>query len=621
MFASLASRLTLKRLTIALLLLIGGLCIATASVISERFFQVASNNQSRALSAILQVASRDMLRKSEAYALEAAQDISQDKALKKAIKAGDKGAIPALLDEYFARTLVTTGVIEQARVRVYDPTLTLLGASHKGEATLSHYLPEAFRQQLVQRQGAARLKNAGFHWAYQGDSYYSAVVALGGLRLSGYVEVIIKPAHNLKAVAELIQAPIALVSATGERLYASDTWQAAEQAGDTFLLSHTLVDDSGNPGVTLQALRDNTAFIEQTRQVEITGILVMVAVIAVITLVALTLFSRWVFKPLNAISAAMQVFSQGDLSGDAPIRGLRDTQAIAEGLNHLIHSLRDQVHLIETSAREVAEASRHVSTTAQQTFRLSELQKQEMEQSATAISEMTMTSAEVARSAESAESHALQAQAAADHGRQVVNDSIRSVNALSEEVNQAAASLTELAGNVESIGSILEVIRGIAEQTNLLALNAAIEAARAGEQGRGFAVVADEVRSLAARTQESTQEIQGKIEQLQSGTASAVSVMARSRSQADNGVHQIDVAGQALGDIKQAVDNISQANTQIASAAEEQSSVSEEINRSVVSVNASATELADCCAQLSSASEQLSGSSRNLQAAIARFRL
>ncbi len=212
-------------------------------------------------------------------------------------------------------------------------------------------------------------------------------------------------------------------------------------------------------------------------------------------------------------------------------------------------------------------------------------QEGETNQVAAAMTELSASATEVANNTQQAAESAEKAQAAAGRGGSVVQEAVRSIEALAEQVEQSASVIQELHGESETIGSVLDVIRGIAEQTNLLALNAAIEAARAGEQGRGFAVVADEVRTLASRTQDATLEIQAMIERLQEGAGRAVSAMEHGRTGARKGVSQASEAGEALRAITEAVQDITEMNAHIASAAQQQSTVVDEINEHVSTIS------------------------------------
>jgi methyl-accepting chemotaxis protein len=236
------------------------------------------------------------------------------------------------------------------------------------------------------------------------------------------------------------------------------------------------------------------------------------------------------------------------------------------------------------------------------------------------MNEMTATVRDVAKNAELAAESAGEANALTQAGQGVVATTVTGIGALAQEIDGAAGTIQTVKEDSVKIGSVLDVIRGIAEQTNLLALNAAIEAARAGEQGRGFAVVADEVRTLASRTQGSTQEIQGMIKSLQSGTEQAVAVMESSRSKAQASVEQAHQAGASLTAISRAVNNISDMNAQIASAATEQESVSEEINRNITIISQVANESAQGAEQINAASQDLARLATELQSAVAQFK-
>ncbi|MCB1788494.1 MAG: hypothetical protein KDJ33_19730 [Gammaproteobacteria bacterium] len=238
-----------------------------------------------------------------------------------------------------------------------------------------------------------------------------------------------------------------------------------------------------------------------------------------------------------------------------------------------------------------------------------------------AVNELAATVQEVAKSASDAASSAGRADADARSGNARVQDSLASIHELAQDVARAAEVIQRLEGESEKVGSVLDVIRGIAEQTNLLALNAAIEAARAGEQGRGFAVVADEVRTLASRTQQSTTEIQAMIEQLQAGARSAVTVMTEGQKKVTLGVERAESVQQSLNEIAAAVASINDMNTQIASAAEEQTVVTEDINRNVTEINATAALSAQTAAEVSHASGTLSEQAEELDAVVKNFKI
>lgn len=294
---------------------------------------------------------------------------------------------------------------------------------------------------------------------------------------------------------------------------------------------------------------------------------------------------------------------------------------MGHAFNHMLAQFQEILGHISHAVTKQGETSLEMSTVTNQTTEGMERQRQETEMLATAMTEMAATAKDVANSAALASGAASDATRQANHGHRVVGDAIASINELAEEVEQAAEVIHKLEGDVEDIGSILEVIRSIADQTNLLALNAAIEAARAGEQGRGFAVVADEVRTLAQRTQESTEEIQSMILSLQERSRNAVSVMGRGRAQAKQGVERAALAGESLTAITDSVARINDMNTQIASAAEEQTAVSEEMNRNIISINQIATETAQGGQLVRQASEglnRLAGKSKSL---LAQFQL
>ncbi|VAW93355.1 Methyl-accepting chemotaxis sensor/transducer protein, partial [hydrothermal vent metagenome] len=327
-----------------------------------------------------------------------------------------------------------------------------------------------------------------------------------------------------------------------------------------------------------------------------------------------------VHKSVQHMHNASQQLAEGDLTARAQVSSHDEMGDIANSFNKMAERFSDTVQSIMASSAQLASAGEEMSAITLQTGKGIQETHSQADQLSTAMNEMTATVQVVAQHALDAANAATTANNESSQGRQIVNNAVDTINTLAEAIGHAGDAIQRVEADSDRIGTVLDVIRGIAEQTNLLALNAAIEAARAGEQGRGFAVVADEVRTLAGRTQESTQEIQEMIESLQAGSKEAVQLMEQSRKQTQTGVEQTARAGDALSTIADEVERINDMNTQIASAAKEQSAVAEEINRNVVSISQVADESAQGAEQTTRTSEELANLATDLQQVIAKFK-
>jgi len=331
--------------------------------------------------------------------------------------------------------------------------------------------------------------------------------------------------------------------------------------------------------------------------------------------------SRSIVAPLLETKSAMEDIASGngDLTKRIKVKGNDEIAQLANAFNHFAGKVQNIVKEVMGITERVASASERMTVVTDETRKGADRQLQETDEVAIAVNEMAAAGQEVARNANSAADAAHNADIAADVGRQVVGQTIESIDSLAREVKEAGQVINRVESDSESIGGVLDVIRGIAEQTNLLALNAAIEAARAGEQGRGFAVVADEVRTLASRTQQSTAEIQAMIERLQNGTREAVNVMEQSSKMAEVTVGQAAKAGTSLEEINAAVTVIKDLNSQIACSAEEQSSVAEEINQKVVRISDITDQTAAGTQQTASASNELNQLAETLKVLVGQF--
>lgn len=345
------------------------------------------------------------------------------------------------------------------------------------------------------------------------------------------------------------------------------------------------------------------------------------------SVVATVVFGFWVARglirqlggePIEAKTLAREILDgclKQKLRTDLP------PDSVMAAMAAMAARLREFASDVQRSAVELEQTSVELTASSQNTAQELDAQQQQTHQVAVAMNQMTATVADVARSAQDASQAAVSADQQTALGEDAVEGSIKAVMDLSAEVEQTSEVISQLAADSSAIGTVLEVIRSIAEQTNLLALNAAIEAARAGEQGRGFAVVADEVRTLASRTHSSTEEIQTMMSKIQAGIASAVKVMECGRTEAAQTVEQAHRMRKILIDIREAVGRVSAMNLQIATAAEQQSMVTEDINRNVVNINRATDVAVNAVAQVKSHSSSLASVATLMKSKVAFFEI
>lgn len=476
--------------------------------------------------------------------------------------------------------------------------------------------------ELVQRLSTMRFGDDGYFFAYSGDGVVTA---------HAKESLIGKNLWDLKSKngVALIQDLIAAAKRGGD--YVLYDWPKLDQEGQFMKLGYAIwlpeVKWMLGTGFYIDDIDETIAKLEESQSKQITSTIVstfFVAGLITAILIALSLaLVSTIVKPLNQITKSLNDIASngGDLTQRLHVNTNDELGTLSNAFNLFV----EKVH---TLVKKTAETADSVNSSARKSQGLSSKitnsvnnQRLQTDMVATAMNEMSASAQEVSGNASEAAQSADAANNSCNSAKAVVANGIESVKSLVDEVEKASSVINDLRGDVGEIVTVLDVIRGIAEQTNLLALNAAIEAARAGEQGRGFAVVADEVRTLASRTQDSTQEIQGMIERLQKGSEEAVNVMLSSKSVGEQTVEHSSVAGASLDEIATAVSAINNMNAQIANAAREQSQVGDSINENLMQILGESDLTAEATADSHSTASELASQAAELSGLIRQFKI
>ncbi|EHZ7357241.1 methyl-accepting chemotaxis protein [Vibrio vulnificus] len=491
-------------------------------------------------------------------------------------------------------------------------------------------LEDAYRD-LYQASNAAQgllLSTSEEEWAYHTEEFefngYKAIPRIK--KVQTLIDSQLIPSEmqrELDRLVNLTQSWISLYEPIFKRPELAAAYYAENQQKihDEFVLMRTQLKTISNAiDETLLAL--NQQYVERQNFVDNVILIGLVAVVISVSF-AYGVIQRFVMKPMRQIQVAMRDISEGegDLSRRIDISSRDELGELAHSFNQFTSRIHNTIGEVVAATQSVRSDMHLILQSTQQISQFSHGQQQESHTVAAAVNEMQATSQSVSDSAGEAAHSSSLASEQVEQAQRTVQQTVESIEHLSDEIESATQVIHRLDSQVSNIASVLDVIRGIADQTNLLALNAAIEAARAGEQGRGFAVVADEVRSLASRTSDSTGEIQAMIERLQQGAQEAVAVMSRSVSSREETLHRASNATDSLGQIGASIVHMNDMNSQIASASTQQSAVSADINLNVQNIADSSKQMVSMVAQVQQACEGLDEQCEQLDTLLGRFKI
>ncbi|RXE95312.1 methyl-accepting chemotaxis protein [Pseudoalteromonas sp. PS5] len=539
--------------------------------VSSRFIDFTSQQSVKELSAI-----------SNQLAKELASDRELRKLFSKTLKdRSQSDNLSDLLNDSFERRFHTAGLVNISKIKVYDTEFNFIAASTEGDA-MEPTMNAGLKSILNKREGKDKLKKHFYFWNNDGKPYYSAVFPLGGLRIKGYGEIIVDPVHNLKNMEVQLDSAVSILSVNGKELFKSKAWPT--NLTGYLVAEYKEINESNEQVLVIKSAFDSTGLISEMGETRNSILAFYTLLGSVFIFVSSKYLKKTLFQPMETMVSDMEAVASGDLSVNIDNYGVKEAHNLSNNLELLVEKLAENIMIIKSNSDLLLSSSNELLQATQKTQDGTTEQQEQTVLVAAAMEEMNATVTDVAASTSQASSSAQESLDKCSDGLISVKSVVKTVHMLSSNILESETKIKRLSEETQDISGILDVISGISAQTNLLALNAAIEAARAGEAGRGFAVVADEVRSLANSTNEAANDIRERVEKLQQGALSAVDSMNESRNSSDQAVKESEETGSSISLVSESVSFMNDVNMQIATAAEEQTAVVTEINQNIVNI-------------------------------------
>ncbi|MBV1879802.1 MAG: methyl-accepting chemotaxis protein [Pseudomonadales bacterium] len=601
-----------------ILCVVGALAILMAAIGTYYIEQSSIEAQKHSLARVSKVSSYKTLNDLVEDSIILASELARSKAIGRSIKIRDEKerrlALTPLLDAPFTERFVTSSLLDLVKVRLYDKKMTFLVESNLGAQQLLP-LGSGIKSALLNRDKGDKFSPFNRLWGDAQQGFQTVILPIGGLRIKGYIEVVTDPVFHLKRVAEIIDSPVQIRQNTVVS-YQSDDWVIDNPyyIAATFNL---LEQDGARLTITTQENIEHLArSMASTRYSIFLGYII---VLVVVLLASFSVLRVLLFQPIKRLLKDLDLIAHGDLTVNTKLEGLLELRLITQGVQGLISSLKKSLVILHDVVGNLSITAREMQVNTQSTSSNMAVQHQMTSDLENNMQTMRVASHDVESISADANESARGVSKISDNGIGIVTDAVQSMDQLVESFHSIASEIQSLESNAKNIASIIETIKAIADQTNLLALNAAIEAARAGEAGRGFAVVADEVRSLALKTQSSAKEIETMVTGFSAVTAAAVSSTESGSIKIGETTEHSQKTLTTLEEISHSVADIVKLNSSIDAAVHIQHGAADDVAENVKKISVLSLETTGNAKTTYQNAEELINLSQKLKAILSEF--